>query len=53
MMSTRKRRWPAALAFSALVLVSIGAFAFFFWPQIYSLLEEELIYRQKAHNWKT
>ncbi|WP_072370455.1 murein L,D-transpeptidase family protein [Hyphomicrobium sp. NDB2Meth4] len=53
MMSTRKRRWPAALAFGALVLVSIGAFAFFFWPQIYALLEEELIYRQKAHNWKT
>lgn len=52
-MVARKRRWPTVLAFSAVLAAGIAAFGFIFWPQIYALIEDELIYQQKAGNWRT
>lgn len=51
-MSTRRSRFPALLATGVALLAGIAAVSFFFWPQIYALLEDELIYQQKASNWK-
>jgi murein L,D-transpeptidase YafK len=41
------------LAFGAVFLAGIAAVSFIFWPQIYALIEDELIYRHKARNWRT
>lgn len=35
---------------AALVFVAAGA-GYFFWPQIFAFIDDELIYRQKAGNW--
>lgn len=52
-MTARKRRWPSVLAVGAILIAGLTAAGFFFWPQIYGLIEDEMIYRQKAANWKT
>lgn len=51
-MIARKRRWPAVLALSAVLVAGIAALGFIFWPQIYALIEDEMIYQQKASNWR-
>ncbi len=51
-MVARRRRWPAVLAIGAAFIAGIAALGFFYWPQIYALIEDELIYQQKASNWK-
>lgn len=45
------RRSTRVLAIVA-ALAAIGATGFFFWPQIYSLIDDELIYQKKASNWR-
>jgi murein L,D-transpeptidase YafK len=49
-MSDRKRRWPTLITITAL-LAGIAVVGFIFWPTIYSLIEDELIYQKKAGNW--
>jgi murein L,D-transpeptidase YafK len=51
MVPRRKSRWSAALmVFGALAAVAAGI-GYFFWPQIYALIEEEMIYAAKARHW--
>lgn len=51
MFARHKSRWSAALlAFAALAAVAAGI-GYFFWPQIYALIEEEMIYAAKARHW--
>ena len=51
MVARRKSRWSAALmVFGALAAVAAGI-GYFFWPQIYALIEEEMIYAAKARHW--
>lgn len=51
MVARRRRRWSVALAiFGALVAVAAGI-SYIFWPQIFALIEEEMIYADKARNW--
>jgi len=49
-MPARRSRWPVALAALAVLAAGIG---FAYWPQLYALLEDELIYQHKAGNWRT
>ena len=51
MVARRRSRWSAALmVFGALAAVAAGI-GYFFWPQIYALIEEEMIYAAKARHW--
>ena len=51
MVARRRRRWSVALTIlGALVAVAAG-FSYIFWPQIFALIEEEMIYADKARNW--
>ncbi len=51
MLARRRRRWSVALTIvGALVAVAAG-FGYIFWPQIFALIEEEMIYADKARNW--
>ncbi len=51
-MSARGSRFPTLLLIGVALLAGVGALGFFYWPQIYELVEDELIYQQKASNWK-
>jgi murein L,D-transpeptidase YafK len=51
MLARRRRRWSVALTIiGALVAVAAG-FSYIFWPQIFALIDEEMIYADKARNW--
>ena len=51
MVARRRGRWSAALTIlGALVAVAAG-FGYIFWPQIFALIEEEMIFADKARNW--
>jgi murein L,D-transpeptidase YafK len=50
-MATRRTGSSFVLALlGAIVAVVVGA-GYFFWPQIFAFIDDELIYRQKAGNW--
>jgi murein L,D-transpeptidase YafK len=51
MNARRRSRWTFALAtLAALVAVGAGV-SYLYWPQIFALIEGELIYAHKARNW--
>jgi len=52
-MAAQGRRFSRILAILATLVVAIIALGFLYWPQIYALIEDELIYQQKASNWRT
>jgi murein L,D-transpeptidase YafK len=41
------------LAIFAVLLAGLAVVSFFYWPQIYAFIEDELIYQHKARNWRT
>jgi murein L,D-transpeptidase YafK len=47
----RKSRPLKTIIFLGVLIAIAGAALFAFWPQIYSLIESELIYREKAKRW--
>jgi len=49
----RKRRWRSALIALVTLAVIIGGISYFFWPQVFALIEDELIYARKAKHWAT
>jgi murein L,D-transpeptidase YafK len=53
MVARRKSSWRKALTIIGALVAVIAAISFYFWPQIFSLLEDELIYARKSSNWKT
>jgi murein L,D-transpeptidase YafK len=48
----RTRRQLRAIIFLGVLVAVIGGALFAFWPQIFSLVESELIYREKANRWR-
>ena len=51
MVARRKSRWPAVLlTLGALAAIAAGI-SYIFWPQIFALYEEEMIYATKAKHW--
>ncbi|HEX9882290.1 MAG TPA: murein L,D-transpeptidase family protein [Hyphomicrobium sp.] len=48
----RKSRPLKTIIFLGLLVAIAGGALFAFWPQIFSLIEDELIYREKAKRWK-
>jgi hypothetical protein len=52
MVSRRKSRWPVALTIVGALIALAAGFAFVFWPQIFALIEDEMIYRTKANHWR-
>jgi murein L,D-transpeptidase YafK len=51
MVARRKSRWPAVLlTLGALAAIATGI-SYIFWPQIFALYEEEMIYATKAKHW--
>lgn len=52
MVARRKSRWPVALTIVGALIALAAGFAFVFWPQIFALIEQELIYAKKARHWK-
>lgn len=52
-MVARQRSWRTPLAILAALIIGVAAIGIYFWPQIYSLVEDELIYQHKARNWRT
>jgi len=49
----RKRRWRSVLFALGTLAVIIGGICYFFWPQVFALIEDELIYARKAKHWAT
>jgi murein L,D-transpeptidase YafK len=47
----RKSRSLTAIVLLGVLVAVVGGAIFAFWPQIYSLVENELIYREKAKRW--
>lgn len=52
-MTERRSSRRTSLAIFAALFAGIAALSFYYWPQIYGLIEDELIYQQKASNWRT
>jgi murein L,D-transpeptidase YafK len=51
MVARRRRRWTAALTLLGALAAVTAGIGYFFWPQIYALIEDEMIYAAKARNW--
>ena len=51
MVASRQRRWPIALSILGVLIVAAAGLSYLFWPQIYALIEDEMIYATKATHW--
>jgi len=51
MVARRKSRWRVALTIVGALVALTVVLAFVFWPQIFALIEDELIYTDKATHW--
>lgn len=51
MVARRRRRWPAALAIIGALVAVVAVISYIFWPQIFALVEDEMIYADKARHW--
>lgn len=50
MVARHRRRWPVAITILG-VLAAVAGLTYLFWPQIFAMIEDELIYAQKSSNW--
>lgn len=53
MVARKQSRWRSVLIFIAVLATVIAGVGYLFWPQIYPLIEDELIYARKAKHWAT
>ncbi|MDH4983529.1 murein L,D-transpeptidase family protein [Hyphomicrobium sp. D-2] len=53
MVGRKQSRWRSVLLFIAVLATVIAGVGYLFWPQIYPLIEDELIYARKAKHWAT
>lgn len=51
MLARRQSRWRVALTILGAFLALAAGFAFVYWPQVFALIEQELIYADKANHW--
>jgi murein L,D-transpeptidase YafK len=51
MVARSRRRWPAALAIIGALVAVVAVISYIFWPQIFALVEDEMIYADKARHW--